>query len=473
MLVKKFEAPTMKEALDLIKNQLGPDAIILSARENNSTFGLAGRSSVEVTAAVSEIQVKKRQLAEARIKESEREKLRKSSARTQKEFIQKSVNRFARQQQSPSHVESSPVRRYIDIADEENLMSKTSAASRPAPIAARTAPATSTTATHVTYNRVAAKATLPQQTFEETPTWSNQEVLSLKSEVQHLRSLLESFKKTPQGVVSLHPGAESGLPYEMTHLFQKLTESGISDANATELCQEGLRQLSHEQLKKKPFVDAWAAKKILSDINLSSDPHVGGLHLFVGSSGQGKTSALVKIASHFVIHARKPVAILTTDTKRVGAAEQLKIYSQILNVPFAVMGGRADWPKCESLLKNYHAVLVDFPGLSLKNLEEVNELQALLPPQGTRAHTHLVLSVNQKDVDAFEIARRYKLTRFDDVIFSKLDESVNHGIIYNFQKEFKIPLHSFGVGPLIPEDYEPATKERIVDLIFKLSKLKG
>jgi len=53
-----------------------------------------------------------------------------------------------------------------------------------------------------------------------------------------------------------------------------------------------------------------------------------------------------------------------------------------------------------------------------------------------------------------------------------LDESVQHGLIYNFQKKFGTPLHSFGIGPKVPEDFEAATKERVVDLIFKLTKIR-
>ena len=58
---------------------------------------------------------------------------------------------------------------------------------------------------------------------------------------------------------------------------------------------------------------------------------------------------------------------------------------------------------------------------------------------------------------------------FNDVIFTHIDESSQYGLIYNFQKRFEVPIHSFSTGPKIPEDYEPATKEKYVDLIFKLS----
>ncbi|MNL77621.1 flagellar biosynthesis regulator FlhF [compost metagenome] len=58
------------------------------------------------------------------------------------------------------------------------------------------------------------------------------------------------------------------------------------------------------------------------------------------------------------------------------------------------------------------------------------------------------------------------------MIFTGLDESTQHGTIYNFMKRFDIPLHSFGIGPRVPEDFEYATKERVLDLIFKITKIQ-
>jgi flagellar biosynthesis protein FlhF len=65
--------------------------------------------------------------------------------------------------------------------------------------------------------------------------------------------------------------------------------------------------------------------------------------------------------------------------------------------------------------------------------------------------------------------RRYQFTQFRDVIFTNIDEAVHFGNIYNFQKEFKVPLCAFGMGPRIPEDLEPATRERYIDLVFRIT----
>lgn len=488
MLVKKFEAPTMKEALNLVKTHLGPDAIILSAKDNNQGFGLVGKSSVEVTAAVSETQMKKRQIAEAKLRPEEKEKLRNSTAKVQKQFIQKSINRYLTIEEDslPQEPEVAAPKRYIDIGDDQVAPGQAQArrqsfveqpqqvhseATRRVREAARSA----LSAAQSTFQDT--KKTAPAHVTDYTPIQKGQnqrEILSLKSEVEQLKGLLENMKRTPAPMLSsLHPGANEGLPYEMTFLYSRLTDSGISFENAAAICKKALSELSAEQVRKKPLIDAWAAKNMLNEISLSTDPYASGLHIFVGGSGHGKTSALVRMASHLVIREHKSVAIVTTDTRRMGAAEQLKIYAQILNVPFAVVRNKADWANIVHSLKGTHAILVDNPGLSLKNLEEIDLIQELMPPADIKKVVHLVQSINQKDADAFELGRRYRLLHINDVIFTKLDESMNHGLIYNFQKEFKLPLHSFGIGPMIPEDFELATKERVIDLIFKISKLKN
>ena len=89
MQVKKFEARTMKEALEMVKTQLGPDAIILSARDNNKSYGLVGEGSVEITAAVSEETLQKKKFAESKLREQDLQKFKQIPARQQKELIQK------------------------------------------------------------------------------------------------------------------------------------------------------------------------------------------------------------------------------------------------------------------------------------------------------------------------------------------------------------------------------------------------
>lgn len=469
MQVKKFEAKSMREALQLVKSSMGPEAIILSMKDIRNGYGLAGGNSVEVTAAVSQQTLEHKKIAQAKLNQKNKAVFESSSARQQKEFIDKVVASMQNKRGTPARITATP---YIDIEDD---IVKDMDIDR----------STSSTTNHQTAEsriRNAAREALQaaytvsdeveRHVEPESVKQNNDEIESLKRQIVHLQRVISDFKNVPQTFISMHPGANEGVPFELSFMFEKLTRAGITASNAVEILRITKKSLDSDQLKKKALVNAWVAKFILDHIQIAENRLANRYHIFVGPSGQGKTSTLVKLASHLVIRKRKRVAIVSTDSKKVGASEQLRIYSQILNVPFCEINQSSDWNEIDKIFAQYDHVLVDFPGLSLKTVGQLESLKSMLPPDHGGRSIHYVVSALAKDEDAIEIAHRYQPIGLTDVIFTGLDESIQHGIIYNFQKEIKIPLHSFGIGPQLPEDFEPATKERVVDLIFKLTNIK-
>ncbi|AFY02916.1 flagellar biosynthesis protein FlhF [Bdellovibrio bacteriovorus] len=470
MQVKKFEARTMKEALEMVKTQLGPDAIILSARDNNKSFGLVGEGSVEITAAVSEETLQKKKFAESRLREQDRARFQNSTARQQKELIHKMVEKHVQKNTAPTPITQ---RRYIDIEDESETRVRNAAqralnafqeqdeifsrsgnsaprkAAAPAPAPVKAAP--------VARPVVAA----------ESP-----EVIALKNEIASLKQVITQFQQMPQTFTGSHPGADYGINYDLSFVFEKLTKAGMAPEIAAEILTTAQETLPALKLKNKSLVEAYVARHVLDNTKIAQNPTQGKIHCFVGPAGSGKTSALIKMASQMVVREGKKIALFTTDTFKVGAADQMKIYAQILNVPFSVIRTQNDWTNLMRYLANVDCVLVDYTGLSLKSNDEIHMLKSLLPPAALNPNIHLTLSTNAKDSDATELGRRYSVLGYKDVIFTSLDESTQHGTIYNFMKRFDVPLHSFGIGPRVPEDFEFATKERLLDLIFRITKFK-
>jgi flagellar biosynthesis protein FlhF len=301
---------------------------------------------------------------------------------------------------------------------------------------------------------------------------AQEKISSLQTEIHQLRSMLERFQKVPQNFVTLHPGAEDGIPYELSFAMKRLLDSGMASANAIEILKIANEVLPSEQKKKKALVDGWIIKYLLDHLQVVEKPFKSKYHVFLGPTGQGKTSTVVKMACHLMMREKKRIAILSGDHVKVGASDQLKIYAQILNVPCGHISKATDWTAVEKALHNVDYVLLDTPGVNLRASEDMERLRQILPANMKGMNVHFVQSALARDADAFEVADRFKAIGFDDVIFTRLDEAVQHGIIYNFQKRFHVPLHSFGIGNAIPEDYEMATKERVVDLIFQLSKLR-
>lgn len=505
MQVKKFEATTIKEALEMVKNTLGPEAIILNAKDNTGSFGLMGRKSIEVTAAISEQQLLKKQWAEGRLKEEELSKHRSHSARTQKQFIERSVNRYTKNLAEEEKTKRQTTQtRYIDIDDEENgqLRSargrtvenilneignqKTFVEAVPAQSSQRVKQAVNSALrafedSEVYVKKVEPKTAAYGQNLQSTHQQSHQpslnEVQSLKNEIQQLKELMQNFTKTPvrktETDFKLHPGAEHGVSFEMSGTYNKLTQSGVSVEIMLELLEVAKNELGPENSRKQALLEGWIAKIMMSQIKIKNPATSSPVQIFLGPSGSGKSSALVKIASEYVLNRHKKVGILTCDTEKVGAVEQLRIYSQILNIPFGILKSKEDWTAIVDSLKTLDVILVDYPGFALKDMDQIEKIRSLLPYDTVPCDKHLVLSSGLQDKDAFEIAERYRVTKPTDVIFTKLDEAVTHGVIYNFQRKFDLPLHSFGVGDQLPEDFEFASKERVVDLIFKITKIRS
>lgn len=478
MQVKKFEARTMKEALEMVKKQLGPEAIILSARDNRKRFGLVGEGSIEVTAAISEEVLQKKKYAESKLPTKLKDQFQAAPAKQQKQVMEKFINRYQEEQKVATPKVATRTR-YIDIDDEvpENFMNSQAdnTDQRAQPERVKSAAQRAWSA----MNTYEAGIPSPEPSLKTKPVevkaTSNQgsEISSLQAELASLKQVISQFQKIPQTISGTHPGADYGLPYEMSATFEKLTRSGISPDYAGEILKIAQEQMPPLRYKNKALVDAWTARYLMDQTMVSSLTSQKRVQLFLGPSGSGKTSTMVKFAAHAVLQEKKKVVFFSTDTLKVGAADQLRIYAQILNVPFALLRQQSDWPYLMQQLSGYDLILCDFPGLSLKSTDENSLIRNLMPPSSIECDRHLVLSIASKNEDLFEMGRRYRITQFSDVIFTGLDSSNMHGSLYNFSRHFKVPLHSFGIGSKVPEDYEFASKERVLDLIFKISKIKN
>lgn len=477
MQVRKFEARTMKEALEMVKAQLGPDAIILSAKDNAKNHGLVGQGSVEITAAISETTLRNKQYAESKMNAATRAQMDRTPARVQKQIINNFVEKYhAANQPAPVPVlqEKSVPRgptqkRYIEINDEIDGMSLANERIKNAAQKAWNAMQAHGGWMEDDQEQGAAQRQAPQAPVQNPDSG---EIRALKGEIESLKQILNHFQTMPQSFVGQHPGAQYGLHFDVAPMFEKLIQAGVSEEIAAELLTKAQNTMTPIKLKNKSLVDAWVARQILDTTHVSGERANAKIQAFVGPSGSGKTSTLVKMASHFVIKEGKRIAILSCDTFKVGSCDQMRIYAQILNVPFGIIRSQGDWDKALAALASYDHILVDFPGMSLKNMDEISAMKSLLPQQQIACQTHLVLSCVAKDSDLTEIGKRYKVADYSDVIFTCLDESIQHGNVYNFMTRFGKPVHSFGVGSRVPEDFEIATKERVLDLIFKLTKVK-
>lgn len=485
MQVKKFEARTVKEALDLVKSQLGPDAIILNVRDHKKSYGLVGEGSIEITAAASEESIKRRKAVESRLPQQKREQFLKSPARLQKEIIHQFVDHHHKKQNQ----NNSSKRRYIDIEDESYENSPLPVRAAESALAQRSyseIPEASQEQLSVEEMRreekgqeeesFLLKRLLKSKTASGVPETKNiQEsstvIQSLQGEIKTLKQIIAQFQSVPQKIQqSQFPGSDYGLTYEYAHLFKKLVDHGVAEEIAGEMLAQIKERVPASKAKNPAFLEGLFSKNLLDQVMVRSLPFDSRIQVFMGPPGSGKTSSLVKLASHLIVKEKKKIAIATADTFKVGAAEQMRIFAQILNTSFSIIRSRNDWMNILKNAQGYDYLFVDYPGLTLRTQEEQNLLERLLPPQGIGKDLHLVLSATDQDQYLTDAAARYQKFDFDDVSFNFLDETYFHGNIFNFQQRFHKPYLSFGLGSKIPEDFEFATPERVLDLVMKITQ---
>jgi flagellar biosynthesis protein FlhF len=186
----------------------------------------------------------------------------------------------------------------------------------------------------------------------------------------------------------------------------------------------------------------------------------------VGPPGAGKTTMLAKLAVRFGVSARRTTHIISYDGHRIGTGEQLRSYAAILGVGFEAIdtvGALA-----QSLKENSRKemILVDTPGYSETDFDLSWELTQLL---STYPHVdiHLVLSCGAKSSDSSRMVDRYNIFHPAKLLFTRLDETESFGVILNESARTGLPISFLGTGPRVPDDFEPATGDRIADLLLE------
>lgn len=189
---------------------------------------------------------------------------------------------------------------------------------------------------------------------------------------------------------------------------------------------------------------------------------------FVGPTGVGKTTTIAKIASKFCVEDKKKIALLTADTYRIAAAEQLRTYANILEVPFRIIYSPDEVVQSIEEFKEYDYILVDTAGHSHQNQEQKDAIKAFIDVAGekTEAEVFLVLSATTKYRDLIKIADAYKNISDYKLIFTKLDETSALGNLYNLRLYTGAPLSYITCGQNVPNDISPFNPQSTVKQIL-------
>ncbi|GAB4246361.1 flagellar biosynthesis protein FlhF [Deferrisoma sp.] len=403
MRVKKFQAVDMAEALRKIKEELGPDAVILSTRQvkpGKGVFGMLGRPILEVTAAADLDDLAKRAgppVPPARAEPAPP----------------------PRPGPAPDGGAILALQADIDSLREElDLLAR-----RPRP-----GPADAVT------SEVRALVAKVERLLEETGRF---ERLKLAPALRRLHDHLEAIDVDPSLAARV-----------LGFLQQKVDEGAVPPGREV----AAFRQLVSRTVR------------VAGPLEPGTDgPRVA---VFVGPTGVGKTTTVAKLAARFALQENRRVGLLTVDTFRIAAVEQLKTYANIMGVPIRVALDRASFVEAVRGYADRELVLVDTAGQSPRDEESLAELLELLPPE-VEAEVHLVLSVTTRGRDLERILRHYAAVRPSRLLLTKLDETECHGPLLGLPLVSRLPLSYLTTGQNVPDDIEEARPDRVAAYLVR------
>ena len=385
MQIKRFKAKTMTEALRKIKNDFGPDAVILSARNLKKGNGLFSKQEnlVEVTAA--------------------------TDSNFQSSNQNYGGNRYAA----------------IDSVTQEDIYSNNTLRSSETGVVAQLSRKSST---------LNGKKRLPTSNTKILFNVYNQ-LLSQHVDdelaVTMVRGLNEMYLNTP--IVEDRD--------VKTDLVQLIEEMGVSSGRIK--LQKGRQRIV----------------------------------ALIGTSGVGKTTTVAKIAALGQKYLNQSgVGMITIDDYRIGAIEQAKIYAKIMGIEMEPVADIAEFKMALRKMRSKNLIVIDTPGVNPRNKKQLQNLLNYLTNLNP-IEIHLLLGSNSKTEDMLEYITRFKILPISHLLFTKIDESLTYGNVLNQLITTKIPVSYLSAGHRVPEDFESATLDKILDLVLKnfneISTLSG
>lgn len=439
MKVRRYEAKTYRDALAQVRDDLGPDAVILTTKEltRGGLFGLFSRGAVEIVAAT-DVPVAAATPRGGR-------------ARTE----------------TPAARAEGPASRYERPARRPETRVREGAVALAEPMVE--APAR--TATLVRPEPQVALSATPAQAAPAvaTPSPTAEKLVQLERGLGEIRDTLQAFlvDRGPVAIPSVQPGSPHAA---LAPWLARLRSSGVPE----DVAEAVLRELPEDVRKGGPHAQpiAEAVAQVVRQQFQVAGPLLGSgrqmtgrVVAVVGPTGVGKTTTLAKLAAQYGLLENRRVALLTVDTYRVAAVEQLRTFADIMSLPIEVASTAAEARAKLWSLGGQELVLVDTAGRSqhaTERIDELCELMRSLEPD----EIHLVVSATTKSEDLLAIYEEFRRLGPTRLIATKLDETRTYGGLLALARASRLPISYLTHGQKVPEDMAVANVPRLVELIL-------
>ncbi|MDO5517760.1 MAG: flagellar biosynthesis protein FlhF [Clostridium sp.] len=445
MIIKRYLVKNVNEAMTRIRYELGKDAIIISQRKvrKPGIKGLFSGKLIEVTAAVESAEDDSKE-ANVKVPEkkvvSEEEEFKKSL---------ESIRKLMEDELAVSRAEKNSTLSNMIMEHNSNAIKERENDD----------------------NTVEDTGVINEIKHSNAAKYKMQDNLSVESvhnEVVELKNLINKVMENNSDIT------------KDSNLSRNIKEADLDDSkevNIKKQLQEKLDELDIDEeffdeiirTAKEYSGEELDIKEILRDIFerelLVTTGTFRGKVALVGPTGVGKTTTIAKLAGRLALVEKKKVGLITIDTYRIGAIEQLKTYAEIMNIPFKVVITIKEMGEAIESMADCDVILIDTTGRSSKNTMQISELRAFIE-KAQPDYVNMVVSATTKNKDIKNILNGYSDLGYDSVIVTKLDETTVYGSIYNIAKRADKPVSFITIGQNVPDDIKIPSKEELARFIL-------
>lgn len=288
---------------------------------------------------------------------------------------------------------------------------------------------------------------------------SHHSASDISSELNQIRNILSQISDSVKYKYSNTLGELYG------ELYIKLLNSGFSESLTLEITGKLSAEQKYTTLRN--LIPA-AKELIIKDIKFIQPLNTQGKRsvlAFIGPTGSGKTSTLIKIAILNKLLLNTNILLISADTNKVGGSDQLQTLASIAGIPFRSAYSASDLKKIVNEENERDLILIDTTGRSHKKREYLEEINDYLQPINPE-HIYLVLSCTTEKELIRDIIKEFSFIKFNSLILTKFDETNNIGGLIETIRSFYYPLSYITTGQEIPDDIEPAKKDYIFDRLI-------
>jgi flagellar biosynthesis protein FlhF len=484
MNLKTYRAKTMADALSAVKQDLGDEAYILHTRTHKvgGVLGMLGRTIVEITASDAPPRRRKATTARPAPRPTARPVPRPAAAAATRAYSNAAPPRAAAPDRpaAPAVVARSTNKPPIPPRHAEPHTPPATVPQRPSDPLVQppyTFAGQSALGVEIEPERMKVHRTGRPDLDRIKPS-VEEEIASVK------RMLAQVLHKTNVSSLSQPSAAGSSqvgrMPDALGDQYLKLLEGMVAAEIADEVIGAVRDELSPAELADAEIVRQTVLRHLADMIQTSPAISKAGrcedgrplTIALVGPTGVGKTTTVAKLAASYKLRHGRRIGLITSDTYRIAAVDQLRMYADIIGVPLKVATTPDDMASAVESFRDRDVILIDSAGRSQRDRERISELTALM--DAARPHeTHLVLAGNGSEGVLVEAVKNFGAANPNRVLFTKLDEAVNFGVLLNVARRVSLQLSYVTTGQEVPDHIEVGRPDRLARLILEGPQAAG